>query len=57
MADERNVDLFLCAAGDKILKMLERLGKMLKVLGWPERYITDKIIYDLYSTKINRHGE
>lgn len=57
MADERNVDLFLRAAGDKLLKMLERLGKILKELGWPERYITDKIIYDLYSTKINRHSE
>jgi len=45
--NERNFRYFLRAAGDKVFKVQEELGKMLKELGWPEQYIIDKVIHDI----------
>ena len=46
----------LCeAVSDKLPRFFEVSGKVLKELGWPEAFITDKVIYDITSALATRY--
>lgn len=57
MADESNVDQLVRFAGDKLLKIGERLGELLKDLGWPNAYAIDKVRYDIASAMEKRYSQ
>jgi hypothetical protein len=55
MATERNVDLLIRTAGNRLLKIFERLTEMLRAIGWPEAYTADKVVSDITSSIANRY--
>jgi hypothetical protein len=57
MADESNVDQLVRFAGNKLLKIGERLGELLKDLGWPNAYAIDKVRYDITSAMDKRYSQ